>query len=126
MQQFSKKISVDDDINHPLSPKTNSSPRASSYTQSSISSLSSMSGGLQKHGHRKHYSRTSTIIWIVICMICFAIGRLSSTYIYSTSPCIVNDSSITKPTAHNKQTTGTKKKMMDISHITMTKNKQRR
>ena len=51
-------------------------------------------------------------------MICFAIGRLSSTYIYSTSPCIINDSSsITKPIA-NKYTIGTKKKKkMDISHI---------
>ena len=51
-------------------------------------------------------------------MICFAIGRLSSTYIYSTSPCVVNDSSsITKLAAHNKYTTGTKKKKIDISNI---------
>ena len=120
--QFSKKATSesgdDDSIRHPLSPKTNSSPRAYSYSQSLISSSSmSRSGGLQKHSHRKH-SKPSTIICIVICMICFAIGRLSSTYIYSTSPCIINDSSsITKPIA-NKYTIGTKKKKkMDISHI---------
>jgi len=120
MQSVSKTLSGNDDsISHPLSPKTNSSPRAYSYTRNLLPSLSIGSGGgLQKHGHRKHYSRTSTIIWIVICMICFAIGRLSNTYIYSTSPCIINDSSsITKLAAHKKQTTGTKKKKMDISHI---------